>query len=45
MASELLQCLYYPELEMELLGEAELENGEYKIGSSADVMIGIKRQK
>ena len=45
MASELLQCLYYPELEMELLGETELENGEYKIGSSADGMIGINRQK
>ncbi|MCR5119834.1 MAG: hypothetical protein K6B44_09500 [Lachnospiraceae bacterium] len=32
LASELLQCIYFPELEMELLGEVELENGNYKIG-------------
>ncbi len=32
LASELLQCIYFPELEMELLGEIELENGNYKIG-------------
>ena len=43
MAGELLQCLYYPDLEMETIGELELENGSYRIGLHADGMIGIKR--
>ena len=39
LARELLQCIYFPELDMELLGEIELENGNYKIGSSEEGKI------
>ena len=42
MAGELLQCLYYPDLEMETIGEHELENGSYRIGLHSDGIIGIK---
>lgn len=39
LASELLQCLYYPELDMELLGSLELPNGQYRIAYSTDGTI------
>ena len=42
LASELLQCLYYPELEMELLGEIETDNGCYNV-SICDDTINLKR--
>lgn len=32
-----------PDLEMETIGELELENGSYKIGLHSDGMIGIKK--
>ena len=39
LASELLQCLYYPELDMEILGSLELPNGQYRIAYSTDGAI------
>lgn len=39
LASELLQCLYYPELDMEILGSMELPNGQYRIAYSTDGAI------
>lgn len=42
LASELLQCLYFPDLEMELLGEIETDNGCYNV-SICDDTINLKR--
>ena len=39
LASELLQCLYYPELDIEILGSLELPNGQYRIAYSTDGAI------
>ena len=42
-ASELLQCLFYPELEMEILGSLEVPNGEYSIEYLTDGTINYSK--
>ena len=43
LARELLQCLFYPELEMEIFGSIELPNGKYSVGYSANGMIAYRK--
>lgn len=43
LASELLQCLFYPELEMEILGSIDVPNGKYSIDYSVNGIIGYRK--
>ena len=43
MASELLQFLYYPDLEMERLAELTPDPGNYRIGNPKDGVIVYKK--
>ncbi len=43
LAGELLQCLFYPDLEMEVLGSLELPNGEYRISYVEEEIINYTR--
>ena len=43
LAGELLQCLFYPDLEMEVLGSLELPDGEYSISYVEEGMINYTR--
>ena len=44
-ASELIQCVSYPELELEKIFEKNIESGWYAISSSTDKIIYCKRDK
>jgi hypothetical protein len=43
LARELLQCLFYPELEMEIFGSIDLTNGKYSIGYSVNGTITYRK--
>ena len=43
LASELLQCLYYPELEMQILGKLDIPNGKYMFEYSVNGNIRYKK--